>query len=59
MAPGTAPYVSQLFTYGTENASGAGYGKSKLFHVGADQISKTICAATYDIADLVSTLAYP
>jgi hypothetical protein len=58
MAPGTAPYVSQLFTYGTENASGAGYGKSKLFHVGADQISKTICAATYDIADLVSTLAY-
>ena len=59
MAPGTAPYVSQIFTYGTENSSGAGYGKSKLFHVGGDQTSKTICAATYDIADLVSTLAYP
>jgi hypothetical protein len=48
-----------MFTYGTENASGAGYGKSKLFHIGADQSSKTICAATYDIADLVSTLQYP
>jgi hypothetical protein len=54
-----APIISQMFTYGTENASGAGYGKSKLFHIGTDQSSKTICAATYDIADLVSTLQYP
>jgi hypothetical protein len=57
--PTQAPVCSAMFTYGTENSSGAGYGKSKLFHIGADQTSKTICAATYDIANLVSTLQYP
>ena len=47
-----------VFTFGNENSSGSGFGKSKLFFVGADNPSKTIRAATYDIADLVSTLEY-
>ena len=57
--PNQISYVNAAFTYGTENSSGYGYGRSKLFYVGGDQQSKKIWGATYDIAGLVSELAYP
>lgn len=46
-------------TFGAENSNGYGYGKSKLFYVGGKSSPSEIRLATYDIADLVSTLAYP
>jgi hypothetical protein len=49
---------SYAATFGTENSNGVGYGKSKLFYVGGVSTPRAIFMATYDIADLVSTLTY-
>jgi hypothetical protein len=49
---------SYAATFGAENSNGAGYGKSKLFYVGGVSTPRAIFMATYDIADLVSTLTY-
>ena len=48
-----------LATFGTENSNGYGYGQSKLIYCGGKSSPSAIHLATYDIADLVSTLAYP
>ena len=59
MSPGTTNTAATLFTFGNENASGPGYGKSKAMFIGSSNGSKTINAATYDIASVAAELTYP
>lgn len=50
---------TQAFTFGNENSLGSGYGQSKLAFMGFNSSGdKRLTVATYDIADLVSTLSY-
>jgi hypothetical protein len=47
-----------MFTFGNENSTGHGYGKSKLFFIGGDGAYKTIVAATYDLVPVLNVLTY-
>ena len=59
MTPATTHNGSTLFTFGNENSSGPGYGRSKAMFIGASQLDKAIKAATYDIASVAAELTYP
>ena len=57
-SPSTASVGSFSATFGTENNSGPGYGKSKLVHISGNSQDKKIHLATYDLSGLVADLAY-
>ena len=59
MTPATTHNGSTLFTFGNENSSGPGYGRSKAMFIGASQLDKAIKAATYEIASVAAELTYP
>ena len=54
---GGGNYSSQMFTYGNENAAGAGYGKSKLVFIGGIS-SNAIYTASWDISPILNALTY-
>ena len=56
---GAGNYSSQMFTFGNENVSGYGYGKSKLIYIGGSDSVDLLYAASYDISGIVETLTYP
>ena len=55
---GAGNYSSQMFTFGNENVSGYGYGKSKLIYIGGSNSADLLYAASYDISGIVETLTY-
>jgi hypothetical protein len=57
-SPNTINYPSAAFTFGNENSNGHGYGKSKLWFIGANATTKQLTSATYDISNLLSELSY-
>ena len=56
---GAGNYSSQMFTFGNENVSGYGYGRSKLIYIGGSDSTDLLYAASYDISGIVETLTYP
>ena len=56
---GAGNYSSQMFTFGNENVSGYGYGRSKLIYIGGSDSTELLYAASYDISGIVETLTYP
>ena len=48
-----------IATFGNENSTGPGFGKSKLFWMGAEPNSKKAVCTTYDISGVVAELSYP
>ncbi len=58
-AASSVNYGGHMATFGNENSTGHGFGKSKLLWMGQETNAKKAALATYEISGLVAALSYP